>query len=325
MNTTNIFLSIIMPVYNSEQFLKIAIESILNQTHTNFEFIIINDASTDNSENIILKFSDERIKYFKNIVNIGVAETLNIGIQLAKSEYIARMDSDDIALPIKFETQIKQFKYNANLVLCGTNYTIFNKKELIVKNIKLPEHNDDIKLSLLFENTICHPSVIFKKKIWLNNNKYNKLDINSEDYGLWTRSILDGDYYNVQEELLKYRIHDSNISRTHFKRSQVAFKFIQYNYFKSLIIANSINIRRKYNSKREIVNFFNSQHKITILNGLNYLPKEHSFKYLIEELDQIYPLFYFKNLTMWSKFSIISKKNMRFLQIGLINFRNKYF
>ena len=108
-------ITVLMPVYNGEKYLQQAIESILKQTFTDFEFLIINDGSTDNSENIILSYDDSRIRYIKNEENLRLIRTLNKGIELAKGKYIARMDCDDISLPYRFEKQLKEFQNNPHL------------------------------------------------------------------------------------------------------------------------------------------------------------------------------------------------------------------
>lgn len=113
-------ISVLMPVYNSEKYLNEAIESILNQTFVDFEFIIINDASNDNSENIIESYQDSRIKYFKNEKNLGVAKTLNKGLKLAQGKYIARMDSDDISLPERLYKQFKFMEVYNDIDVCGS-------------------------------------------------------------------------------------------------------------------------------------------------------------------------------------------------------------
>src|SRR5574344_639787 len=109
-------ISVVMPVYNTDEtFLRESIESILNQSFKDFEFIIINDGSTNNAEDVILSYKDERIRYYKNDINLKLIKTLNRGLLLAEGEYIARMDSDDISLPTRFQTQVEFLGKNPNI------------------------------------------------------------------------------------------------------------------------------------------------------------------------------------------------------------------
>ena len=112
--------SVVMPVYNGEKYLRESIDSILNQTYTDYEFIIVNDGSNDKTEEIILSYNDNRIRYIKNEKNLQIVKSLNRGIELAKGRYIARMDADDISLPRRFEKQITFMENNLEIGVCGT-------------------------------------------------------------------------------------------------------------------------------------------------------------------------------------------------------------
>lgn len=206
-------ISVIMPVYNSGKYLGEAINSILNQTYSHFEFIIIDDGSIDNSQEIIESFTDERIRYIKNTSNKGIVYSLNKAIELSTGDYIARMDSDDISMPERFECQINEFRKNSKLVLCGTWYKSIYKNRFLSYN-KVPVTSDQIKAQLLFSNAVCHPSVMIKKSVFKDDLKYLKEDFNCEDFGLWSRMVELGEFYNIPKYLLKYRIHDTNISNS---------------------------------------------------------------------------------------------------------------
>ncbi|NGP46765.1 glycosyltransferase family 2 protein [Bacillaceae bacterium SIJ1] len=154
--------TVLMPVYNGAKYLSEAIESILNQTYKEFDLLIINDGSTDNSEEIINRFSDDRIKYIANDKNIGLIRTLNKGICLVRSEYIARMDADDISLPMRLEKQIKFMDEHQDIAVSGTSVLVFNEKGTIGKSIVSKDSNE-IKTRLLFHCALMHPSVIIRK------------------------------------------------------------------------------------------------------------------------------------------------------------------
>ncbi len=127
--------TVLMPVYNAEKYLKTAIESILKQTFSDFELLIINDGSTDGSEEIIRSFNDKRIRLFNNEQNLGIIKTLNKGLNLAKGEYIIRMDADDISLPDRLELQVKYMEENPGIGISGTQARIFgDTKKFTIKN-----------------------------------------------------------------------------------------------------------------------------------------------------------------------------------------------
>lgn len=199
--------SVLMPVYNTkEEYLREAIESILNQTFTDFEFIIINDGSTNNSEEVILSYNDKRIKYYRQ-KNQGIANSLNNGLDVACGEYIARMDSDDISLPTRLEKEVNILDYNSNINIVGAFYEIFPKKNIIITP-EVPKYTDLIKSCC-----IGHPTVMFRQKDFEKYNLRYNPEYKCEDYELWSRAIRYLSFYNIQEVLLKYRWHEDNLSK----------------------------------------------------------------------------------------------------------------
>jgi len=201
-------ISVIMPVYNTNpEYLKQAAESILNQTFGDFEFIIINDGSTNpDVEKTIKSYNDKRIIYIYQD-NKGIAGALNAGLDIAKGELIARMDSDDISLPERFEKQVKFLDERKDISVLGGWHEYFPKTK-IIQTIKTPKF-----LDFLFFNRISHPTVMFRR---LDFEKYNlryKPDYKCEDYELWSRAVRYLNFYNLQEVLLKYRVHDNNYSK----------------------------------------------------------------------------------------------------------------
>ena len=200
-------ISVIMPVYNTkEEFLREAIESILNQTFSDFEFIIINDGSTNNAEDVILSYKDERIIYLKQ-ENQGIVSALNNGWDKAQGKYIARMDSDDISFPDRFEKQIRFFDANPEYSLVGTQARILGTNRII----KLPA---DIKLmDLLADCTFMHPTIMFRKADFDKYNlRYTEEAKYAEDYLLYARAVNHLKMTNLNEVLLDYRIYRENSS-----------------------------------------------------------------------------------------------------------------
>lgn len=201
-----------MPVYNGEKHLREAIKSVLNQTFADFEFIIINDGSIDNTENIIQEYSqkDKRIRCVKNITNLGLVPTLNKGLNMATGKYIARMDADDICHQGRFQKQIDFMENNPAIMICGTSYKSFGVKNKI--HI-LPNNHEAIKVGLLFGSCICHPSVILRKNFVADSNfRYIENTWPAEDYKAWCDSVKICKMYNLPDILLCYREHETQIS-----------------------------------------------------------------------------------------------------------------
>lgn len=201
-------LTVLMPVYNSENYLELAISSILNQTFKDFEFLIIDDGSCDSSAQIISNFTDERIRFVQNECNIGLIDTLNKGIDLAKGDYIARMDSDDISSIDRLEIQMKYLLTHPNVDLCAASYLSFSKK--MVRKQYFPLNYDLIKAEALFNSPLSHPLVIAKKRIFKQYKYINDFPY-AEDYALWVSMLKGGvRIVNLPFFLLKYRILDTS-------------------------------------------------------------------------------------------------------------------
>lgn len=210
MNTT--FVSVLMPVYNAGGFVKESIDSILKQSHTHFELIIINDGSTDSSEEIILSFKDPRIRYIRNETNLGLIKTLNKGIDLCNGEFIARMDADDISLPDRLKKQLKFMQDHPEVGVCGSDYIHFGKG----KQIPLTSHHEHDWIAgwMLFNSSVVHPALMLRTSVIKKESPYfNSEYKHVEDYELWSRLIFKSKFGDVPETLLKYRIHASQVSR----------------------------------------------------------------------------------------------------------------
>lgn len=213
-NATLPEISVVMPVYNAEKYLNEAIDSVLNQTYSNFELIILNDKSTDSSKAIIESYlaKDSRIVFIDKETNVGPANLRNEGFDLARGTYIALLDADDIAKPTRFEKQIAVLKNNPEIGVCGTWFTTFGEKEKS-KVLQHPEKHNQIKVNFLIDCTIGNSTAFFRKNI-LGDIRYDKEYVPVEDYHLWSRLIVKTHFYIIQESLVDYRIHDSNISQT---------------------------------------------------------------------------------------------------------------
>ncbi len=207
-------ISVVMPVYNSERYLPEALQSILNQTHKNFEFICVNDGSTDKSLEILEEFAkrDARIIII-NQPNKGVVSSLNLAISLSKYNYIARMDSDDISHPTRLDRQIKYMNSNKDISILGTAYNYVDVDGMVLNTRKPPQNDSRIKGMLLFGSPLCHPSVMFNKLLIGQDLYYDNDFTHCEDYELWTRLSGKVKFGNLPDVLLDYRIHGKSVSR----------------------------------------------------------------------------------------------------------------
>lgn len=242
-------ISVIMSVYNGEKFLKEAIDSILNQTFTDFEFIIVNDGSSDNSLDILQSYNDDRIRIINNKKNIGLTKSLNKALKKAKGEYIARQDADDISLTERFEKQMKFFENNPNVVLLGTNVYFIDKEGNIVVKYSVIERPtlDDFVVS----NQLVHGSAIFRKEIINKVGAYNEQMFYSQDYEFWIRIAMEYEIRNLKEILYKLRNHGENVRIINSEYP------ILYNLFakkKAKGDLNNINIKIK--EKKDIKNLY---------------------------------------------------------------------
>ena len=240
--------SVLIPVYNAGQYLAQAIDSILSQTFKDWELILINDGSTDNSEAIIGRYDDERIYYLKNETNLGLIKTLNKGIDYCHGEYIARMDADDISQPDRFRQQIRFLDKNPAYAMCGTDAAVIDNAGNRTGKIRNLSDNDYLQVNLLFSPPFIHPSVMIRREI-LHHNRYNEGYKHVEDYELWTRIAKLGKIANISKDLLKYRWHDSNVSVVNNEAQEE---------WKDRVIANQLEALGIQPSKEELY-----YHKIT--------------------------------------------------------------
>ncbi len=207
-------ISVLMAIYNGERFAKEAIESILDQTFTDFELILIDDCSTDNTLQIMKQYDDPRVVIIENERNLGLARSLNRGLEVAQGKYIARMDADDISMPNRFSKQIEYLEKHFDIDICGSwiKSIDINGNSIIFGKCKYPLSSNVINCYLLFQNPVAHPTVIFRKRIFQKIDNYNPEFNIAQDYDLWTRTIGNCKIANIPDFLLKYRIHGNSLS-----------------------------------------------------------------------------------------------------------------
>jgi glycosyltransferase involved in cell wall biosynthesis len=213
-------ISVIMSVYNAEKYLKEAVDSILGQTYKNFEFIIINDCSDDNSLPILKEYEmlHNNIILLNNTENLGLTKNLNIALNMASGKYIARMDADDISEPNRFRMQVDFLEKNSAIDILGTFSRNINEDGEITGTRSTPITHKDIMKILPKLSPLSHPTVMFRKESLKKIGFYNDKYLTSQDYDMWFRATRAGlKFYNLPEFLLKYRMNDDYISRKSFK------------------------------------------------------------------------------------------------------------
>lgn len=243
---TKVVISVIMSTYNDADFITHSIDGVINQTFSNWEFIIIDDASTDNTAKIINKYlqKDKRIRYFRNKTNKGLIANLNKGIQLSNSDLIARIDGDDFwSDDTKLEKQYEFMRKNKSYGLVGTWATAIYENGEKLCDIKRPVTNKDIKNRMLIENGFIHSTVMFRKKMARKFGYYDPNHTHIEDYGLWLRLGKISSFHNIPEKMINYRVRDKSLTHSNYiKHIRAAKKIISEfkdsypNYTKARII-----------------------------------------------------------------------------------------
>lgn len=237
-------ISVLLPVYNGEKYLKEAIDSVLNQTFKEFELLILDDGSTDLTNEIVLSYKDPRIKYTK-FKHMGLPSVLNKGLNLAQYDYIARMDADDICQPTRLEKQLDFIINNPRIQLVGTNINIIDSLGNISGKSRRPKKNKYIKKSLPHTCCIVHGSILCYKKALLKVGGY-ETDSVVEDWSLFLKLIDKIEFHNLQDFLYSVRIHDDNVSseliNKNFRSNEekLAVKFYQSQIEKRNIQGNTI-------------------------------------------------------------------------------------
>jgi glycosyltransferase involved in cell wall biosynthesis len=286
-------------------YIREAVASILNQTYTDFEFLIIDDASTDDTVAIIKSIEDPRIKLIEKPKNTGYTTSLNYGLSIAQGKYIARMDADDISLPQRFEKQVTFLEKHPEVVVCGTGYSIIgtNTKK------QFPEGHEDLKIELLKGTCFGHPTVMMRKQVLeAHALQYETTKEPAEDYDLWVKLLAYGKLHNLQDILLKYRVHDNQVSqerRTIQLQSKLETRLNILNYlnfdsnkreldvFRKVLILDTLNNNELYlfnKLKQKLLKandnaFFREE---SFINYLNELEHSMCFNYFVNR-SQFYP------------------------------------
>lgn len=209
-------ITVLMAVYNGAEHLAEAIQSVLDQTYRDFEFLIVNDASTDDTARILADFSgqDSRIRVLENSENIGLTKSLNRGLAEARGTYVARMDADDISLPHRFAVQKKFLDEHPGIACVGSGSHIIDEHGISHGTKQLPTDPVLVRFYLMLKNSIIHPSVMFRTATIRECGGYNETIRFAQDYDLWSRLVSRGhSIANTPEPLIYYRLHHHSITQ----------------------------------------------------------------------------------------------------------------
>jgi glycosyltransferase involved in cell wall biosynthesis len=206
-------ISVLLPCYNSERYISEAIQSIIEQTYTHFELLILDDGSTDNTISIISEFKDKRIVLLCESENKGIVYQLNKGIEHAKGEFIARMDADDVSFPERFQKQVDflEDRKNQKIHVLGTDaISIGLSNKPIIHENYLPKQ---ISFMLNFKCPILHPTVMIRKRVFVSGLRYSEDYKYAEDYALWRMLDNGSNMAILTDQLLMYRIHNAQTNQ----------------------------------------------------------------------------------------------------------------
>ena len=249
--------SVLLPAYNAEKYLRESIDSILNQTFTDFELLIINDGSTDKTEEIILSYNDSRIRYIKNEMNLKLIKSLNKGIDLSRGKYIARMDADDISLPNRLKEQVEFMENHNDISACSSLMYLMTEKNISQWDYYPAKTSIGCTFCSIYRTPLAHPAAFFRTEV-LKKYRYsdNKDSMHIEAFVLWGNLALNNEkMYVIQKYLVKYRQNKESVS---WKYMNIALS----NHSKQVqvMLNNLVNINAPY----ELCHCFFTYNSITL-------------------------------------------------------------
>jgi len=290
-NNNNPLVSIIMPAYNAEKFISKSIESVLQQTYQNWELLVVNDGSKDNTSSVVSSFHDARIKLIEQ-VNGGVSKARNTGITNSTGEFIAFLDSDDLWLKDKLEIQVKYLMKNQNIVLSYGDYLSFIEDRKIIENKQLyPFKIKDLKKRLLVFNFIATLTVMVKSDVLKATGGFDTELFGPEDWDLWIKISQKGSIGYIKENLAMYREHEGGISKNKKRQLNEEYKVINRH-----ILQSNNEILKKYALwfyNLKLANFYFSQKKLkkffnTYFKMIRLIPfKLENFSYPLKRIFKI--------------------------------------
>lgn len=275
----NPLITVLMPVYNAENYLAASIESILSQSYQNFEFILIDDGSTDNSKKIILSYKNSRILCLSNDKNLGISSSLNKGIKVSSGKYIARMDADDISHANRLENELLMI-HTENADICGCKWAVIDKNGTVIKDCDVPLSCEAIDLRLANTVPFAHGSVLIRKQFLLENNLFYQPHHVAEDYDLWIRMHKAGaKFTNHPDALYFYRHNEQSLSKIKKNEIAAASKKLRKIYINNNLI-KLLNYISSFANSRNSIN--KDQQVDLIFLAANLLFKSRGIKYFLK-------------------------------------------
>jgi glycosyltransferase involved in cell wall biosynthesis len=227
--------SVVMTVYNGGTLLEIAMQSILDQTYRNFEFIIVNDCSTDQTESVVSSFSDPRIIYLRNERNLGIGPSRNKAYETVKGKYIATLDADDISEPHRLEKQVEFLEKNPSTAICGTFFQVIDGQGKPGKKFPLPIDGKRVRTRMLLGNCLCNSTIMIRTDVARAHPFKLEFEL-AEDFELWYRISKFADLHNLPYYSCKYRVHGGSISIQKQDKQLKVLKVVFSMIFKDLDI-----------------------------------------------------------------------------------------
>ena len=223
--------SVVTSVHNGEVYLEECVNSILNQTFKNFEYIILNNGSTDRTPEILNQYNDPRLRIIHQ-ENLGISRSLNKGINLSNSDLIARLDADDYSFPQRLETQIIFMEQHPEIVLCGSSFKELLRKNFFTQKVTLIEKDEDIRKIVSCFNPFSHSTVMFRKKEFIESGSYNQKFKYSQDYELWVRMLNFGQAWILKEALSVVRLSEQSLGNKNRRKQKLEGLQIRWSAFK---------------------------------------------------------------------------------------------
>ena len=250
--------SVIINCHNSEKYLKKTIISVLDQTYKDFELIIFDNNSKDSTKEIVETFKDSRIKYFSTVTKYDLGMARELAVKNAKNSWISFIDSDDLWLSNKLYEQVEYIKKNSEVGLVYTDYIYINEHDIELKKKSYTEYYKSLTIEkLIKKNFICFSSIIFNKEKIRSNNTFNKILKNSEDFDLILKIAKYESFGFIKKKLVKYRLHQNNLTKFQTKRSYSEWQYLVYKYSK-----NHLEIKKMIKKKYKFENLKNKFKKI---------------------------------------------------------------
>lgn len=249
--------SVIMAAHNAEKYIAEAVESVINQTYKNWELIIVDDASSDSTSTIIERCMkrDSRIKGIHLEKNSGQAFAQNKAIEMSSAEYIATLDSDDVAMPHRIAAQVEFLEYNTDIDMVGSYAELIDEDGNVIGKKKKPTKNEEIRFPLLLQTQFIHPSICIRKNVLIDVGCYSMNSLYTEDYDLWSRLLARGcKFANIDGPLIRYRVHPESITQAKKSRSIGTRNALKTN---ARNVARFIDIPEE--KLRNLVNFVNNK------------------------------------------------------------------